>query len=268
MFRTDFKNKKSQKELSETYTLYLNKQVTIQSYPIEIIPTRAQMVDWLIFLCHNLSFRQETLFRAVSIFDLYLSKSENEIVFSIYELKLSAIACLSLSTKIEEINCNFVQFLSDNVLNGGNEVIYTTKDLTKKEIEILQKLNFNTNQSTAYQFLNVFQQICFNFLGEETAKINWILTMSENYLALVVKNENSIFIPPCEMAMTAINQTLFQLVYNFPNENIAFNNGIVCTVISQIQKIRNTCLSKNSTYRREINSMNNTNKYFQAVCNF
>ena len=136
MFRTDFQTKKSQKELSETFSLYLNKQKLIQSYPLEIIPTRSQMIDWLIFLCQNLSFKPETLFRAVSIFDLYISKSQNEIIFSIYELKLVVIASLSLATKIEEINCNFVNFLADNVLNGGSEIVYSSKDLTKKEIEI------------------------------------------------------------------------------------------------------------------------------------
>ena len=269
MFRSDFQSKKSQKELTETFKTYLNKQKLIESYPIELVPTRTQMVDWLIFLCHNLSFRCETLFRAVSIFDLYIAKVQHEVVFSIYELKLVAIASLSLATKIEEINCNFVNFLADNVLNGENsDVIYTSSDLTKKEIEILQKLNFSTNQSTAYQFLNVFQQICFNFLGEQNAKISWILNTSENLLTLVMKNENSIFTPPCEMAMIAMNQTLFQLAYTFNNENVEYNNAIVCNVISQIQKFNNNCLSKNDCYRREINSLKNNNNYFQAVCNF
>ena len=123
MFRSDFQSKKSQKELSETFNTYLNKQKLIQSYPMELISTRTQMVDWLIFLCHNLSFRCETLFRAVSIFDLYIAKVQHEVVFSIYELKLVAIASLSLATKIEEINCNFVNFLTNNVLNGENPSI-------------------------------------------------------------------------------------------------------------------------------------------------
>ena len=158
MFREEYQEKKSQKELSETFSLYLTKQQLIQSYPEELIPVRTQIVDWLIFLCHNLSFKTETLFRAISIFDLYISRQNSSISF--YEVKLVAIASLSISTKIEEINCNFVQFLTDNVLNGGNQQIYTTSELTKKEIEILKTLNFNTNQSTSYQFLTIFHQIC------------------------------------------------------------------------------------------------------------
>lgn len=269
MFRTDFQTKKSQKELSETFSLYLNKQKLIQSYPLEIIPTRSQMIDWLIFLCQNLSFKPETLFRAVSIFDLYISKSQNEIIFSIYELKLVVIASLSLATKIEEINCNFVNFLADNVLNGGSEIVYSSKDLTKKEIEILQKLNFNTNQSTPYQFLNVFQQLAFNFLGNQPAKSSWVLNTSENFLTLIVKNENSIFTPASEVAMAAINQTLFQLSCNFPMENNTTNNGIICNLVSQIQKLNNYCQKQDDGYRREINSIKNkNNNYFQAAYNF
>ena len=102
MFREDYQEKKSQKELSETFSLYLTKQQLIQSYPEELIPVRTQIVDWLIFLCHNLSFKTETLFRAISIFDLYISRQNSSISF--YEVKLVAIASLSISTKIEEIN--------------------------------------------------------------------------------------------------------------------------------------------------------------------
>lgn len=255
MFREDYQEKKSQKELSETFSLYLTKQQLIQSYPEELIPVRTQIVDWLIFLCHNLSFKTETLFRAISIFDLYISRQNSSISF--YEVKLVAIASLSISTKIEEINCNFVQFLTDNVLNGGNQQIYTTSELTKKEIEILKTLNFNTNQSTSYQFLTIFHQICFNLLSEQPQTMNYILNMSENYLLLIIKGENSMSISPCEMAMLAINQTLFQLAYTFPNEK----NRIIYCAISQVRSIANNYYAKNT----EENGMSNNN-YFQAVC--
>ena len=255
MFREDYQEKKSQKELSETFSLYLTKQQLIQSYPEELIPVRTQIVDWLIFLCHNLSFKTETLFRAISIFDLYISRQNSSISF--YEVKLVAIASLSISTKIEEINCNFVQFLTDNVLNGGNQQIYTTSELTKKEIEILKTLNFNTNQSTSYQFLTIFHQICFNLLSEQPQTMNYILNMSENYLLLIIKGENSMSFSPCEMAMLAINQTLFQLAYTFPNEN----KQIIYCVISQVRSIANNYYNKRT---KEIEMSNNN--YFQAVC--
>lgn len=257
MFRTDYQEKKTLKELSETYSLYLTKQQLIHSYPEELIPIRTQIVNWLIFLCHNLSFKTETLFRAISIFDLYISKQNSSNIVSFFDVKLVAIASLSLATKLEEINCNFVQFLSDNVLNGGNQQIYTTTDLTKKEIDILKQLNFNTNQSTAYQFLTVFQQICFNLLNEQAQTMDYILNMSENYLRFIIKSENSMSSSPCEMAMLAINQTLFQLAYTFPKEN----NRIIYCVISQVKNISNIYNNKST----EENEMSNNN-YFQAVC--
>ena len=125
------------------------------------------------------------------------------------------------------------------------------------------------NQSTPYQFLNVFQQLAFNFLGNQPAKSSWVLNTSENFLTLIVKNENSIFTPASEVAMAAINQTLFQLSCNFPMENNTTNNGIICNLVSQIQKLNNYCQKQDDGYRREINSIKNkNNNYFQAAYNF
>ena len=47
------------------------------------------------------------------------------------KLNLITIACLSLSTKLEEINCNYITFLNEKVLNSPNSNIFTNKDLTK-----------------------------------------------------------------------------------------------------------------------------------------
>ena len=52
-------------------------------------------------------------------------------------LSLIAIACLSLATKLEEINCNYISFLNEKVLNSPNSQIFTNKDLTNMEFKIL-----------------------------------------------------------------------------------------------------------------------------------
>ena len=150
-----------------------------------------------------------------------------------------------------------IKLLKRNVMYRIMPIMMQQIVFTKKEIEILKTLNFNTNQSTSYQFLTIFHQICFNLLSEQPQTMNYILNMSENYLLLIIKGENSMSISPCEMAMLAINQTLFQLAYTFPNEK----NRIIYCAISQVRSIANNYYAKNT----EENEMSNNN-YFQAVC--
>ena len=76
------------------------------NYPISLSNIRPQIINWLIFLCENLNFSIQTLYRSVIIFEQYLSKLNN-FTLTQEKLNLIAIASLSLGTKIEEINCNY-----------------------------------------------------------------------------------------------------------------------------------------------------------------
>ena len=77
-------------------------------YPISIDDARSNMINWLSFLCSKLNFTEQTLFRSISLFDQYISKIDLDKVNNLDQnyLNLITIACLSLSTKLEEINCN------------------------------------------------------------------------------------------------------------------------------------------------------------------
>lgn len=204
------------KSMIESFQVYCSKQVMIGNYPRELLESRYQIVTWLNFLCENLSFRKETLYRAISIYDIYISKVNQN--FSMYQIKLIAIACLSLATKIEEINCNFVNFLTSRVLNGQDEEIYKSKDLAMKEIEILKKLNFNLNQSTPYQFLTIFQQIAFNVL-DQGDQFKMFLSISESFLLSFMQNNNSILFCSKDIAIYVFNQTILQFNTYFMNTN-------------------------------------------------
>ena len=68
------------------------------------------MAKWLVFLCETLKFNLQALFRSILIFDIFISRSkicklENEELAQ-EKLNLITIACLSLGTKLEELNCN------------------------------------------------------------------------------------------------------------------------------------------------------------------
>ena len=132
-------------------------------YKISIEETRPIIISWLSFLCSKLNFSEQSLFRCVSIFDGYISKIPKEQAFNLDKdhLSLIAIACLSLATKLEEINCNYVNFLNEKVLNSPNSKIYTNKDLTKMELQILKTLKYKTIFSTPLEIIYINLKIQF-----------------------------------------------------------------------------------------------------------
>ena len=128
--------------------------------------TRKNMLNWLSFLCKTLNFTNQTLFRVISVFDQYISKiTKKEIEeMSQEELNLITIACLSLSTKLEENNCNYISFLNEQVLNSQNKKIFTNKDLTAMEFQILKILKYKLIYSTPLDFIDLYIEIFSNFL--------------------------------------------------------------------------------------------------------
>ena len=166
--------------------------------------TRNNMVKWLVFLCDTLNFNTQTLFRSVIIFDKFISSSNiiYDEDFTQEKLNLITIACLSLGTKLEEINCNYVSFFTEEincnyvsfftekVLNLPNCEIFTVKDLTNMELIILKELNYNTLYTTSIDFVSFYldifqyffnpnQQFSQNIqkLAENMMKQNWVLSI-------------------------------------------------------------------------------------------
>jgi hypothetical protein len=163
--------------LKETFTNLKEDEASPKNpseYLISIDGARASMVDWLSFLCSKLNFTDQTLFRSVSIFDEYISNltiDDSSMINQQY-LNLIAIACLSLASKLEEINCNYISFLNEKVLNTPNEKIFTNTDLTNMEIQILKSLQYNTMISTPLDFIEIYLDIFKNFLGTNNIMIN------------------------------------------------------------------------------------------------
>ena len=137
-------------------------------YYLFSLEMRSNMINWITFLCNTLNFTNISLFRTISIFDQYISKlSKKELEeMAQDQLNLITIGCLSLSTKLEEINCNYISFLIEKVLNSPNRKIYTNKDLAKMELTILKTLKFKILYSTPLDFIDIFVSIFLNFLGK------------------------------------------------------------------------------------------------------
>ena len=161
-------------------------------YRISIEETRSIMISWLSFLCSKLNFCEQTLFRCVSIFDQYIFQIPQEESTNLDkdQLSLIAIACLSLATKLEEINCNYVNFLNEKVLNSPNSKVYTNQDLTKMELQILKTLKYKTIYSTPLDFIEIYIEIFKSVLGgtNNTGINPQMLSQIKNCTINLVKN--------------------------------------------------------------------------------
>ena len=153
------------------------------------------MLNWLSFLCSKLNFSDQTLFRSISLFDQYFSRISPEQAINLDQLNLNliTIACLSLSTKLEEINCNYISFLNEKVLNSPNSKIFTNKDLTQMEFQILKTLKFKTLYSTPLDFLEIYLEIFRNIIVQGNSNIDsqifsQIKTLSINLMKSNINN--------------------------------------------------------------------------------
>ena len=165
--------------------------INLEDYKISIDDSRSVLISWLSFLCSKLNFTEQSLFRCVSIFDQYISRISKEEASNLDKdyLSLVAIACLSLATKLEEINCNYVKFLNEKVLNSPNSKVYTIKDLTTMELKILKTLKYKTIYSTPLDFIEIYIEIFKSVLGNNRTKVNpQIIAQIKNYSINLVKN--------------------------------------------------------------------------------
>ena len=182
-------------DLKETFTNLKDDEaspINPSEYIISIDGARANMVNWLSFLCGKLNFSDQTLFRSVSIFDQYISKMTMDEASELDQqyLNLITIACLSLATKLEEINCNYISFLNEKVLNSPNSQIFTNKDLTNMEFKILKTLNYNTMYSTPLDFIEIYLEIFSNVLGSNNAMINPLIISDIKNLSINLMKNN------------------------------------------------------------------------------
>ena len=165
--------------------------INLEDYKISIDDSRSILISWLSFLCSKLNFTEQSLFRCVSIFDQYISRISKEEASNLDKdyLSLVAIACLSLATKLEEINCNYVKFLNEKVLNSPNSKVYTIKDLTTMELKILKALKYKTIYSTPLDFIEIYIEIFKSVLGNNRTQVNpQIIAQIKNYSINLVKN--------------------------------------------------------------------------------
>ena len=217
--KSNMTSTKIKKKLSEFIYNYITikedepEKIDIKSNELFENETRNNMVKWLSFLCETLNFSNQTLYRSVTIFDKFISVSDllenNDL--NQEKMNLITIGCLSLATKLEEINCNYVKFFTDKVLNLPDCQIFSIKDLTKMEMEILKKLNYKTLYSSSYDFLLFYLDLIeylFHFpkIFIENIKIFALDLMKQN-----INTNIFLSLTQSDYAFICLQQTLIQM---------------------------------------------------------
>ena len=201
--------------------------INLNSYFVSL-ETRTNMLNWLIFLCNTLNFSNPTLFRVVYIFDQYLSKMSKSEIESMNQDKLNliAIACLSLSTKLEENNCNYIKFLNEKILNAPNKKIFTNQDLTKMEFDILKVLKYKIFYSTPLDFIDIYLEIFSDFL-------------ERNYFFMIP-----------EILSNIRNITFNIMKSNINNESYIINTSSHFSYLCFIQALSQVCIMNSLSYKQ------------------
>jgi hypothetical protein len=81
ILNNQFKDEINSIELREYYLISKENEPQIIepiNYKISLNEIRPQIINWIIFLCDNLNFSIQTLFRTVIIFDQYIGKIKIE----------------------------------------------------------------------------------------------------------------------------------------------------------------------------------------------
>jgi len=210
----------------------------------EIIEERVKIVDWLIKICKKFNLKNETLFKAISLIDYYLSKSSKKIL-RIEEIHFIGVICLNIACKFEEINCNYLIYFKENLLEKG---IYEKDDLIKMEIEILKTLQFKINIPNFYQFNNSLMQIAINnlFNNNDGAEIKDNLKIQKFLNELLKQNEivtkkfailkESIFSSALNSGIVCFKMTLISLKLNCDIDTTKMNDLVDGMFLSKMFK--------------------------------
>jgi hypothetical protein len=210
----------------------------------ELIFMRKTIIEWIIFINKKLSFKNETIFKFCEIFDQYLMNSK-EFILQCENIKkrlqLVAVVCLNLACKIEEINCNYVNFFNENLLNGE----YTKKQLFRKEFEVLKVLNFRVSSANIFHFMNIFNQITIQILSSNEYSDNLTLLdknlflfhylkMSDLVLKKFIVLEESLKVLPIISAFICFKTSLLCLCSLM---GINHNNTIILKINKQLEEV-------------------------------
>jgi hypothetical protein len=123
----------------------------------EISSIRGNIIDWLLEISDKIkALNQETLFKAIFLFDSYLSKINVDLVdIDAKKLHFISVVCFFISYKFQETSVMNLDFVQNKLLSNQ----YEKSEIVALETDILIKLNFQINFPTVNSFLEIFIEL-------------------------------------------------------------------------------------------------------------
>lgn len=106
---------------------------------------RGKMMDWMVEVLKTYNQKEETLFKAFYIMDLYFLKINNRV--SANDLHLIGTVCMMIASKQEEISSMKLDFILNTVCRGK----FTKEEVLDKEMEVLSAIEFKVHFPTVYE---------------------------------------------------------------------------------------------------------------------
>ncbi|MGL4948314.1 MAG: hypothetical protein ACRC42_02915 [Mycoplasma sp.] len=218
------------------FNTLLENQNELRHYPQEAWENRQCWMKYLISICFQLNFNSSTLYRAIYIYDLYISYKNQKTVSSL-DPNLTIISCLNISVKLNEWNTNYTKFFAKYILsdktNNNKQKYYEASDIAKTEIEILSTINYNTIFTNIYHINAIFMEIVMNNI--ESPKNKFIISnINKQLLENFSINNCCVNLTPINGGIIIINKTL-QIFFNKNNGN----NDELQKIINKIIELKN-----------------------------
>jgi len=143
---------------------------------------RANLVDWLVKMQVKCKYGHETLYLAVKLMDLFVSKTQQRIDKPIFNL----VACVAffVASKVEE---RFAPAIDDLLYLCKHA--YTADQLKKTERQMLRVIGFDLSAPLSYSFLHRYGRVIKSSMKVHTAA-RYFLETSLHYLGFCVVSES------------------------------------------------------------------------------
>jgi hypothetical protein len=138
--------------------------------------SRTKMVDWMVEVLWSYTSEPSTLFLAIHIMDLFLSKTSG---FQNKDIHLIGIVCIYIASKMEDI----IPLRMTNIVNNVGHNKFDDKTIKSAQAKILETIEYNLIAPSTYDFIKSFFYDCFYNNGKEFSSLpdmNVLLDQTEN----------------------------------------------------------------------------------------
>ncbi|XP_029164613.1 G2/mitotic-specific cyclin-B3 [Nylanderia fulva] len=217
---------------------YMERQVCLSRW------MRALLIDWMVEVQESFELNHETLYLAVKLVDLYLTK----VTVGKETLQLLGAASLFISSKFDERIPPMVEdFLY--ICDGA----YTQMDLIRMEMNVLKVVNFDLGIPLSYRFLRRYARC---------AKVSMpTLTLARFILEYSLMDYSMITFSDSKMAAAALLLALLMKDLGGWTATLEYYSGYKLDDIRDICNLLNQCLHK----KHKESLMTVRNKYSHKI---